>query len=175
MRKSLLGDTFYGTPVNYQIAQFMKEFFRFIIDQWKEGKIYTDLVHMYSVDHVNPHPAVKFTKPIVLLTNSLDFSCGDFFPAIMKDNDRATLVGTRTAGAGGYVLPHYMANRLGVAVITLTGSLGIRSNGQPIENLGVAPHVINELSQSDIENSYRDYARKINEIVEEKIKDLDEG
>ncbi len=166
--KSILGDSFFGIPANYQIAQFMKEYARFIIEQWKEGKIYSDLTYMYGIDHINPHPEIRFKKPIVLLINGLDFSCGDFFPAILKDNNRATLVGSRTAGAGGFVMPHFIANRMGVYCITLTGSLGIRSNGDPIENLGVGPHVVNELTPADIQNNYQDYIRTINEVVKEK-------
>lgn len=165
--KNLFGETFFGNPVTYQMILFIREYCRFLQDQWIQGKYYTDLTHIFGIDHVNPHPKVRFTKPIVMLINGLDFSCGDFFPAIMQDNKRVTLLGTRTAGAGGFVVGHQIANRLGIYYMTITGSLGIRLNGQPIENLGVQPDIVNELTVEDISGNYQNYVKKIHETLKE--------
>lgn len=167
--RALIGESFHGNPVNYQLVLFIRQYCRFLQDQWLQGKYYTDLTHMYGIDQVNPHPKTRFTKPILLLINELDFSCGDFFPAIMKDNQRATLLGVRTAGAGGFVVAHYVPNRLGVKGMRLTGSLGIRPNGNPIENLGVEPDIVNRLTVEDIQGNYQNYVNKIHDTLNEMI------
>jgi len=164
--QALLQNIFCGYPMSYQAGLFLKEYCRFIQDQWLQGKLFTDLTHLYGIDYVNPHPTTRFTGPVVLLINELDFSCGDFFPAILKDNGRAVLVGQRTAGAGGYVTSHQIPNRLGVYQFSITGSLGIRSNQLPIENLGVTPDIENHLVPEDIVNGYQHYQSKIHEVVD---------
>nr|NGX58766.1 hypothetical protein [Chlamydiota bacterium] len=47
---------------------------------------------------------------------------------------------------------------------------GIRLNGQPIENLGVQPDIVNELTVEDISGNYQNYVKKIHETLKETIK-----
>jgi hypothetical protein len=44
-----------------------------------------------------------YTKPIIFLIDDFSTSAADIFPAMMQDNRRGPLVGTRTGGAGGSV------------------------------------------------------------------------
>ena len=117
-----------------------------------------------------------YTKPILVLMNRGTGSCGDFFPAVLKDNGRATLFGEKTIGLGGPVL--------GVTLLPLselhvraTIGLGQRSNGQHIENAGIDPDVSYEVKYADIKNDFENYIDKFLEVistqtVKEKLKDV---
>lgn len=166
MACTVLGDNLGGYPVNFQFVKLMKQFCNFLIKQWDSGKLFSDPTYLFGVDDIHPHPKYRYTKPIVLLTNSLDFSGGDFFPAILQDNKRAVVFGTRTAGAGGYVLQTSYPNHSGIKGFVMTGSLAKRIDAQPIENLGVTPDIKYELSVVDLQEDYTDYVEAILNTVE---------
>lgn len=159
-----LGSNLYKT---HQYVLFLKEFYRFIIDEWNAGRMLTNPIHIEGVDQINPHPQHRYTKPILIVINQLDFSGGDFFPAIMQDNKRATLFGTRTAGAGGFVRGFGFPNCHGIAGFTYTASIAERPNKQPIENLGVSPDVECPLTVEDLQYQYQPYIKQINRTIQQ--------
>ena len=163
--KEAIGETLGGYPVSMETVQLMRQFCDFVLDQWSRGEIFTEPTHLFGVDKIRQHPDGVYTKPILLLTNSLDFSAGDFFPAMLQDAGRATILGTRTAGAGGYVVSTAYPNETGVASFNLTGSIAERIDKQPIENLGVKPDIEYELTAFDFQNNYAEYVDKIIETV----------
>lgn len=162
--KKLLGDNIQGYPVNYQFIQFWQAYWRFILREWHQGRTLTKPHHL-TVDQINPHPTANYTKPILMLINELDFSGGDFFPAILQDNKRVTLLGTRTAGAGGYVIRSSFNNQFGIANYNYTGSIAHRVDQNPIENLGIKPDIEYLLTCDDLQNGYRDYIKAINTAI----------
>ncbi len=163
--QNLFGETIAGYPASYQTAQFFLNLAHFMIDEWNAGRTLTNPSYIEGVDHINPHPSARFTKPILLLTNHLDFSGGDFFPAILQDNKRATILGSRTAGAGGYVLSTSFPNRFGIAGFRYTASLAERADKSPIENLGVTPDIPYEITVEDLQSSYQGYIQAIHQAV----------
>lgn len=158
------GSSLYKT---HQYVLFLKEFYRFIIDEWNAGRMLTNPIHIEGIDQINPHPEYRYTKPILILINQLDFSGGDFFPAIMQDNKRALLMGTRTAGAGGFVRGFAFPNCHGIAGFTYTASIAERVNKQPIENLGVSPDIECQLTIEDLQFNYKSYVSQINLIIQQ--------
>jgi hypothetical protein len=166
----IIGDTLGGYPVDFRFAKLMKSFCHFLISQWEKGNLLSDPTFLFGVDEVQPHPAYRYTKPILLLVNSLDFSGGDFFPAIMQDNKRAIILGTRTAGAGGYVLSLHYPNHSGIKGFVMTGSLAERIDHKPIENLGITPDIHYELSAEDLQENYHMYVAKILETIDSMVK-----
>jgi C-terminal processing protease CtpA/Prc len=147
-----------GLSVNYENIVLWRDSINFILTQWKEGKVFTDPNRLLKGwDCIHPHPKVRYTKPIVLLINGLAGSCGDIFPAIMQDNQRAILIGTTTAGGGGLSVSQEVLNKFGLKAYSLTGSLVIRPNGQYIENLGVTPDIEYALSLDDLRHNYRGF------------------
>ncbi len=159
--KAVLGETLGGYPISLETLSLMRQFCNFVLDQWAQGKVFTEPTHLFGVDKIKKHPLGNYSKPVLLLTNSLDFSGGDFFPAMLQDSKRATILGTRTAGAGGYVTGTVYPNNTAVAGFHLTGSIAERINKQPIENLGVLPDIEYEPTAFDMQHNYSEYAQKI--------------
>jgi len=107
---------------------------------------------------IQPNTAIQYTKPVLLLINEFDFSGGDAFPAIMKDNGRVTLFGAQTTGAGGNVAEYGpLANSY--FKLQLTESLMVRPNGEYVENRGVKPDIQYDITEDDFLNGYRGYVK----------------
>jgi len=88
----------------------------------------------------------------------------------MQDNQRAVIFGTKTAGAGGHVVETRFPNLLGIKAFITTGSLGYRLNGKPIENLGVTPDIMQEVTENDIKNEYQDYIKALHQAIDHLLK-----
>ncbi len=163
-RKLLNENDLNGYPPSYQFVQFTLNYARFVVAEWGAGHKLTKPFWIAGVDHINP-ASTHYTKPILLLINHLDFSGGDFFPAILQDNKRVTILGTRTAGAGGYVVDVKIPNNVGVDAFRVTESIAERVNGNPIENLGVTPDILYEMTPEDYTGNYAPYLSAIHTAV----------
>lgn len=164
-------DLFPDDPyMTYEYALFLKEFYRFVVREWNAGRAFTRPTFIGGVDHINPHPKYRYTKPILILIDEMDFSCADFFPAIMQDNKRATLFGARTAGAGGCVARTEFVNDSGIVQFSYTFSLAERVDAQLIENSGVKPDIEYQLIVDDIKYGYQGYSIAVNNAILQLIK-----
>ncbi len=160
------GETFDGYPIDYKFVELMRDFFRLIVNEWNEGHLYTKPTYLFGVDQIQPHAEIHYTKPLLVLTNNLCFSGGDFFPAIIQDGKRGIVFGGRTSGAGGYVLRTRFPNHLGIRDFFLTGSLAERIDEKPLENLGVTPDISYSYSVKDLQENYVEYTRSILNSIE---------
>ncbi|MBA3237864.1 MAG: protease-like activity factor CPAF [Parachlamydiaceae bacterium] len=159
-----------GYPCNKSFMQSSIDRCNHIIDQWNKGISLTSGFPMEGIKFLTPHPLASYSKPILILVNSNDFSCGDFFPAILQDNKRAVIFGEQTAGAGGFVIPHSYPNSFGLKQFYYTGSIASRMNGVVIENLGVTPDIPYSLTERDLLQGYPDYIKAVNKALEKVIK-----
>lgn len=165
--QKVLGNNIDGYSVELETVRNIVRYLQFMSEEWDTGKTLSDPITLYGIDTVTPHAKHRYTKPIIVLTNSQDFSGGDFFPAIMQDNERAVIFGERTAGAGGMFTTYSHPNSLGIRCYHLTLSIAERKNKRPIENLGVDPNFHYSLTQFDLQNNYIEYKNQLISITEE--------
>lgn len=151
---------------NYQEVMFLKTYYELILEEWNRGVPLTRPTPILGVDRINPNPKYQYTKPILMLINEMDFSGADFMPAILQDNKRALLFGSRTAGAGGFVFAFEFPNTHGIAVCSYTASIAERTNSQKIENLGVAPDINYQITALDLQDGYQGYVEGVNKAVQ---------
>lgn len=149
----------------------MLEYSYFILDQWNRGKILTDPIHQPTIKTIKPNKNIVYTKPLYVLVNGLSISCGDFFPAVLQDAGRATIIGSRTAGAGGYIDTMQFSNVYGLNEVVYTKSVAERTNKkkEKIENTGVTPDVIYETTVDDLKNAHRGFIKAINSTIEKDL------
>jgi hypothetical protein len=152
-----------GYPLTPKFIMGMLKHSQFVLNQFNSGKRFTDAAPEMGVDAIDPAAKAdeRYTKPILLLTNALDFSGGDFFPAILQDNGRAVTLGVRTSGAGGMVRPYDIPNQFGIGDLHATWSIAERPDGRPIENLGVTPDIPYEITEKDMRTGFAEYRLKI--------------
>lgn len=165
--KDYLKERLEGIWVTPKMGDKVIAFYKHLLDCWRKGKRLSDPICLYGIEVLEPHPVFHFSKPILMLVNGLDFSGGDFMPAILQDNKRALIMGTRTAGAGGYIQEMTYPNLCGVEDFCLTASIAERPDGRVIENLGVEPDILYNVSVRDLRENYTDYKTR---ILEELIK-----
>lgn len=161
----LLGDSLDGLPITMDTVNKISDYFHFLQSQWNLGITFTSPFPLYGFYEIHPDYEVRYTKPIMVLINQMDFSCADFFPSILQDNKRATLLGTTTGGAGGFVLTAKYPNLFGVEEMSYTGSIAYRDDNNPIENLGVKPDIEYRLTVEDLTSCYEPFKAKILESV----------
>lgn len=162
-----LGETMEGYPIDIMAAGYIQSFSEQVLNCWNSGNInLTTPIPLLGFSHVQPHPRVQYTHPICTIINEEDFSCGDLFPSILKDNGRAIIVGNTTAGAGGFVFSVEFPNRTGIKNCSLTGSLAVRKDGMLIENLGVSPDIYLEITDEDLQSGkFGNYMQKLQDIM----------
>lgn len=157
-----LGPSLAGYPVTLKVWKQFAAYFRFVLSELKAGRRLMEPQSIMGIDEIVPHPTQRYTKPIMILINELDFSAADFLPAMLQDAGRVTTFGVRTSGAGGAVRPTQFPNQFGIAMIAYTWTLALRTNGQPIENLGVEPDIDHRITERDLTDGFVDTKEAVN-------------
>lgn len=123
--------------------------FKQLLSEKESGKrlsspISTEALYPFAI---SAHTDLKGKFNVHLLVNEMCASMCDIFSAVMKDNNMATVVGTRTMGAGGNVVMHFEAPNSHF-IVNQTESLMLREDGSYIENNGVEAEVKVKVSET---------------------------
>ncbi len=162
-----LGKEIDGYPISFALIKSIQERMQEILQEAKSFNRISSPGYMYGISSIMPHPKVQLRKPVLCLINPIDMSCADFFPAILQDNKRATLMGERTAGAGGAVSRITFPNGSGIRHIEMTTSMAVRPCGTIIENCGVSPDIEYIPTVDDLQDNYVEYKTEILNILRE--------
>jgi hypothetical protein len=123
--------------------------------------------------------SVVYTKSLITLVDEFSSSAADIFPAMMQDNGRGLIVGTRTSGAGGSVSA-WPVGFYSEAFGTNTDTLVVRK--QPvvteeyptapyIENIGVRPDVsLDYMTRENLLNGGQTFVGQFTRILVDEIR-----
>ncbi len=106
------------------------------------------------------------SKPMVILVDKGSASASEILSGAMKDNQRATLVGTQTFGKGIVQEINKLPEGSGV---NITIQRYLTPNGNDIHKKGITPDVIVELSDDDVKNKHDSQLLKGIEVLNQKI------
>lgn len=102
--------------------------------------------------HVQEHRArsggVATEIPMVLLVDKGSASASEIVAAALKDHQRATLIGVKTFGKGSVQNVHTLSDK---SELRVTVSHFFSPNGSEINEVGITPHIIVEMTEADIE------------------------
>jgi len=131
-----------------------------------------------AMDNNVPAAAV-YSKPMIVLIDEFSISAGEIFPAMIQDNKRAPLVGTRTSGGGGSI-SSWEPGFYSESISSNTNTLVVRKNPVPtaeypkapyVENIGARPDVaLDYMTRDNLVSSGRTYVDQFTQILVQQIK-----
>ncbi len=167
--KMLISPRFGELSLNLKECEGLRAFTLYTMKQWRQGKQKVDLYPIYGFDKLEP-AKICYTKPILVLTNRMQVSGGDLFPAILKDNGRAVLMGERTAGGGASIISDLvLPNRLGIHSFSTSNSTVYSPNGNLVEDVGVEPDIEYNITPEDLASGYEGYRAAILDQIDSMI------
>ncbi len=118
----------------------------------------------FSGSMIRQPNTIRYTKPVLVLTDEMSGSGGDAFPAMMQGYGFAKIAGSRTMGAGGHV-ENFVPLNYSANTIRITKSLFYHPNGTPIENNGVSPDFPLAPNRDDFLYQYKGYQKQYLDIL----------
>ncbi|MDX1982753.1 MAG: S41 family peptidase [Bryobacteraceae bacterium] len=120
-----------------------------------------------------------YDKPLIVLVDEFSTSAGDIFPAMLQDNARGPLVGTRTNGAGGST-SLWVAGYFSESLTSNTNTLVLRrepvtAQGYPqthyIENVGAHADIqLNYMTRENLMQRGRPFVDAFTKILVDMVK-----
>jgi carboxyl-terminal processing protease len=105
-----------------------------IVDREKERRMY------------DAHPGALFRRPVVMLVDGGSASASEILSGAMKDNHRATLIGTQTFGKGLVQKINTLSDGSGM---NITISTYLTPNGTFINKKGIEPNIVVHYTEAD--------------------------
>lgn len=121
-----------------------------------EGKIVSTVNRRGTVDEEAANNRALTDKPLVILVDGGSASASEILSGALQDNDRAVLVGTQTFGKGLVQSVRDLGDGSGLAV---TIAKYLTPSGRDINEAGIPPDVVLELSEEERKELQRDRTR----------------
>lgn len=129
-----------------------------MLEAYNNNRGMTETVPLCTSNFQRPPATVNgrlnaYTKPLIMLIDEFSTSTADSVPAMLQDNQRGLLVGTRTNGAGGsnslnigsWQVGAYSEGTTGVTLSLMVRKNSVQTDGYPvtnyIENVGVTADI----------------------------------
>ena len=140
---------------------------RFVLEHRRKGPgVLSDPTPLLGVSYVDPAPE-PYTKPLFVLINESTASAAEMLAATLQDSRRGTLIGVRTMGAGGCV-KSFRNSTISDIRYSLTWTVARRTNGEPIQDVGVHPDVALDVVEDDIMDDYAGFRTRLGAIIDQK-------
>ena len=132
--------------------------------------------YSYYIDEINQHGR-KYFGPTILITDAQCFSTTDIFAAGFQDNNVGPILGTsESTGAGGANLWEYydLFHPLGYSPLPRNAQIRMavkrasragNQNGSPLEDSGVIPDYLHNMTRNDVLNGNVDLIEKAASIL----------
>jgi hypothetical protein len=115
------------------------------------------------------HPQVRWSKPVLVLTDELSGSGGDAFPMLLKNGGVAKTFGAKTMGLGGNVEEVLTLPFSGAKLRLTRGMFGTwKANPSDIpliENNGVTPTYPYDHTAADFRAGFVDFAKSFSQVA----------
>jgi carboxyl-terminal processing protease len=95
------------------------------------------------------HPGVTFDRPLVVLIDGGSASASEILSGALKDNHRATLIGTQSFGKGLVQKINMLSDGSGM---NITISKYLTPNGTDINKKGIAPNIAVSFKEADLKS-----------------------
>jgi hypothetical protein len=124
-----------------------------VLAAYKEHRGRSEALSLNFTGSLTLEPArVTYAKPLMVLVDEFSASGADMFPAIIQDNQRGPIFGTRSMGAGGSVVgfdgTSYTESFVRITVSLMNRGTDIVTPEFPpapyIENIGVRPDIFED-------------------------------
>lgn len=106
-----------------------------------------------------------YQKPILVLNDCQSGSCGDFIPAVLQANKRALIFGETSMGLGGPIYRDIDFLPGSQMYMRCTSGLCFRSDGLPVENVGVVPDISRWLRHADLLDGFKGYSESVLDVA----------
>jgi carboxyl-terminal processing protease len=121
-----------------------------ISDMFLKGGKIVSVVDRNGVQKVfEDQPAQLYDRPLVLLIDGGSASASEILSGALKDNDRATLIGTKTFGKGLVQKINYLEDG---SEMNLTISKYYTPGGHDIDKKGIAPDILVDFTMDDMKH-----------------------
>ena len=125
-----------------------------------EGGIVSIVDQEKEVEAFDAKPGQAFRKPMVVLIDGGSASASEIMSGALKDNHRATLIGTKTFGKGLVQKINMLSNESGM---NITISKYLTPNGTDINKKGIQPDILVPYTEQDF---YKDRDPQLDKAID---------